>query len=115
MSDKRSEGSIGAKEATAGLSDAVYKRFNGVERGEAAYEECQMTGVLAALKNKMDNERFIVIKGSDLNCCKPGVKMAWGEIIHLIGTINEAEALFEFLKAEGIVEPLPSEFWWGIA
>ncbi|KAF9070207.1 hypothetical protein BDP27DRAFT_1420249 [Rhodocollybia butyracea] len=58
-----SEGSIGAKEATAGLSDAVYKRFNGVERGEAAYEECRMTGVLAALKNKMDNERFIVIKG----------------------------------------------------
>ncbi|KAF9060612.1 hypothetical protein BDP27DRAFT_1429880 [Rhodocollybia butyracea] len=61
-----SEGSIGAKEATAGLSDAVYKRFNGVERREAAYEECQMTGVLAALKNKMDNERFFVIKGSNL-------------------------------------------------
>ncbi|KAF9024534.1 hypothetical protein BDP27DRAFT_1438172 [Rhodocollybia butyracea] len=48
-----SEGSIGAKEATAGLSDAVYKRFNGVERGEAAYEECRMTGVLAALKNNI--------------------------------------------------------------
>ncbi|KAF9058789.1 hypothetical protein BDP27DRAFT_1505328 [Rhodocollybia butyracea] len=76
-----SEGSIGAKEATAGLSDAVYKRFNGVEQGEAAYEECQMTGVLAALKNKMDNERFILIKGE-----RPGVYTRWYAIFLLLGS-----------------------------
>lgn len=61
-------GATGAKEATDGLPDTIHRRFNGIKMGEAAYEECRSTGVLAALKNKMANENFIVVKGE-----KPGV------------------------------------------
>lgn len=56
-------GATGAKEATDGMRDAIFRRIESATWAEAAYEECRVTGVLAALKPKMPRENFIVVKG----------------------------------------------------
>ncbi|KAF9059285.1 hypothetical protein BDP27DRAFT_1371641 [Rhodocollybia butyracea] len=114
-------GATGAKEATDGLTNALYRRFLGTALGEATYEECRTTGVLAALKNKMDNEHFLVIKGENpgvyvrRTVVSKGLKWHGGEFVRLIGNANKAQALFNLLERLRFVVPLPAHLRWKIA
>ncbi|KAF9071251.1 hypothetical protein BDP27DRAFT_1362028 [Rhodocollybia butyracea] len=95
--------------ATDGLTDAIYRRFLGTALGEATYEECCTTGVLAALKNKMDNEHFLVIKGEN-----PGVYVR-RTVVSKGLKWHGAQALFNLLERERFIVPLPAHLCWKIA
>ncbi|KAF9060752.1 hypothetical protein BDP27DRAFT_1429695 [Rhodocollybia butyracea] len=103
--------------ATDGLTDAIYRRFLGTALGEAAYKECRTTGVLAALKNKMDNKHFLVIKGENpgITVVSKGLKWHGGEFVHLIRNANKAQALFNLLEHKRFIVPLLAHLHWKIA
>ncbi|KAF9060461.1 hypothetical protein BDP27DRAFT_1370538 [Rhodocollybia butyracea] len=114
-------GIAGAKNAMHGLTNAIHRRFLGPKLGAAAYEECRTTGILAALKDKMANEHFIVVKGENpgvyvrQTVVSKGLKWHGGEIIRLIGNAKDAQDLFKHLERECMTVSLPQDLHWGIA
>ncbi|KAF9063785.1 hypothetical protein BDP27DRAFT_1367727 [Rhodocollybia butyracea] len=114
-------GIAGAKNATHGLTNAIHRRFLGPKLGAAAYKECCTTGILAALKDKMANKHFIVVKGENpgvyvrQTVVSKGLKWHGGEIICLIGNAKDAQDLFKHLEREPMTVSLPQDLHWGIA
>ncbi|KAF9063801.1 hypothetical protein BDP27DRAFT_1367739 [Rhodocollybia butyracea] len=114
-------GIAGAKNATHGLTNAIHRRFLGPKLGAAAYKECRTTGILAALKDKMANKHFIVVKGENpgvyvrQTVVSKGLKWHGGEIICLIGNAKDAQDLFKHLEREPMTVSLPQDLHWGIA
>ncbi|KAF9039583.1 hypothetical protein BDP27DRAFT_1435238 [Rhodocollybia butyracea] len=88
------QGQAGAKEATDGLTDAIYWCFLGT-----------------ALVIKGENPGVYVCR----TVVSKGLKWHGGEFVRLIGNANEAQALFNLLERERFVVPLPAHLRWKIA
>ncbi|KIK50509.1 hypothetical protein GYMLUDRAFT_65231 [Collybiopsis luxurians FD-317 M1] len=115
-------GEGGVQEATSGSGNwYIHHCFLEPEIGRKAYQDCQETGILKALKLPAENSKmewFLVIVGERpgiYHCqgvMKNGLGYHSGQICHVDGSYSDAEAFFKAKKEKGEVKILES---WHIA